>query len=84
LAAWLVNLVGFKDIATIPNKITTPFEDIATLPGLEQNYIALAYGLGFMQGNGSVMFRPGDNVTWEEFAEVLLKALPRIEKMTYM
>ena len=84
LAAWLVNLIGFKDITTIPNKITTPFEDIATLPGREQNYIALAYGLGFMQGNGSVMFRPGDNVTWEEFAEVLLKALPRIEKMTYM
>jgi len=51
---------------------------------VEQNYIALAYGLGFMQGDGSVMFRPGDNVTWEEFAEVLFKALPRIEKIPVM
>ena len=84
LATWLVNLVGFKDIATIPIKITTTFEDITTLPEREQNYIALAYGLGFIQGDGSVMFRPGDNVTWEEFAEVLFKALPRIEKIPVM
>ena len=82
LTTWLVNLVGFKDIAAIPNKIMTPFEDITTLSEREQNYIALAYGLGFMQGDGSEMFRPGDQVTWEEFAAVLIKALPRIEKIT--
>ena len=51
---------------------------------MEQNYIALAYGLGFMQGDGSELFRPGDQVTWEEFAAVLIKALPRIEKITVM
>ena len=80
LATWLVNLVGFKDIASIPNKITTPFEDLTTLSEREQNYIGLAYGLGFMQGDGSGMFRPIDQVTWEEFATVLLKSLPRIDK----
>lgn len=78
LATWLVNAVGYQDVTRITNRIETPFQDLADLCGREQNYVGLAYGLGFMRGDGSARFRPGGEVTWEELSAAVLKALPQI------
>lgn len=79
LAAWLVNAAGYGEVAAIPNRITSPFADTAALSGREQNYIGLAYGLGFMRGDGTGGFRPDDPVTWEELAAAVIRALPLLE-----
>ena len=79
LAAWLVNAAGYGEVAAIPNRITSPFADTAALSRREQNYIGLAYGLGFMRGDGTRRFRPDETVTWEELAAAVIRALPVLE-----
>ncbi|MFZ5631843.1 MAG: S-layer homology domain-containing protein [Bacillota bacterium] len=82
LAAWLVNSMGYKNVASITNKIESPFNDIAELSRQDQNYIGLANGLGFMAGNGTQNFRPGAAVTWEELSAAVLKAAPKLRNRT--
>jgi hypothetical protein len=84
LAAWLVNAAGYGEVAAIPNRITSPFADTAPLSGREQNYIGLAYGLGFMRGDETGRFRPDDPVTWEELAAAVIRALPLTRPMPDM
>lgn len=55
------------------------FTDLETLSVREQNYIGLAYGLGFLRGDGIGKFRPDDPVTWEELAAAVIRALPLLE-----
>ncbi|MGI9952899.1 PepSY domain-containing protein [Moorellaceae bacterium AZ2] len=76
LAAWLVNAARYGEVASIPNRITSPFTDLEGLSVREQNYIGLAYGLGFMRGDGIEKFRPEDPVTWEELTAAVIRALP--------
>ncbi|MEW6458419.1 MAG: YcdB/YcdC domain-containing protein [Bacillota bacterium] len=78
LAAWLVNAVGYGEVTRISNQISTPFNDVSALLLRDRNYIGLANGLGFMHGDGAGTFRPADEVTWEELAAAVVKALPRI------
>jgi len=80
LATWLVNAAGHKDVTAIPNRITSPFQDMVGLSGQVQNYLGLAYGLGFMKGDSAHMFRPGDPVTWAELSAVITRALPQMRK----
>jgi hypothetical protein len=82
LAAWLVNAVGYGEVSKISSQISTPFNDVHALPLRDRNYIGLAYGLGFMTGDGSGAFRPADEVTWEELAAAVMKALPQIRANT--
>lgn len=77
LAKWLVKGLGYKEAAAIPNKIEVHFRDISTLTREEQNYIALANGLGLLAGDGD-SFRPGEAVTWEELSAAVMKAAPRL------
>lgn len=77
LAEWLVKGLGYKEAAAIPNKIKAPFNDISTLTRKEQNYIALANGLGLLAGEGH-SFRPDAAVTWEELSAAVMKAAPRL------
>ncbi|MCL5056847.1 MAG: S-layer homology domain-containing protein [Actinobacteria bacterium] len=78
LAAWLVNGLRYREVASIPGLIESPFKDISELPLKDRNSIGLASGLGLLSGDGSGNFRPHDSVTWEELAAVAIKLSPRL------
>lgn len=80
LAAWLVSGLGYREVASIPSLIESPFKDISGLPLKDRNNIGLACGLGLLSGDGSGNFRPLDSVTWEELAAVIMKLPSRLNE----
>lgn len=73
LAEMLIRALRHETVARMPVQIPHPFRDLDKAGRLEQNYAALANGLGLMTGAGR-LFRPGDPVTRAEAAVVLVRA----------
>ena len=78
LSRWLVDAMGYREVAQMGNTVSSSFKDIGSLTQVEKNYLGLGQGLGLMQGDSGGMFRPGDSLTWEELAAVVLKASPKL------
>ncbi len=78
LARWMVNALGYAEVAKINTNIISSYKDIASLSATDRNYIGLAQGLGIMQGDETGLFKPSDNVTWEELAAVVINSAPKI------
>lgn len=76
LAKWMVNAMGYGDVAKMKNTINSTFKDISDLSATDRNYIGIVQGLGMMQGDESGKFNPNDNVTWEELAAIVIKSAP--------
>lgn len=78
-AAWLINALGYEEVAGIRGHIETPFKDAAqTTPALA-NHVALAGQLGLMGGDTQGNFRPRAGLTWGEAAAVTTMAAPRLQ-----
>ncbi|AGL00395.1 YcdB/YcdC domain-containing protein [Desulfoscipio gibsoniae] len=78
LARWMVNAMGYAEIAKINNNIASSYKDIASLSATDRNYIGLAQGLGIMRGDETGLFKPSDSVTWEELAAVAINSAPKM------
>lgn len=78
LARWMVNAMGYAEVTKINNNITSSYKDIASLSATDRNYIGLAQGLGIMRGDETGLFKPSDNVTWEELAAVVINSAPKM------
>ncbi|MTI83080.1 MAG: hypothetical protein FH756_04085 [Firmicutes bacterium] len=79
LAVWMVNVLGYKEVAGAPISMTVDFADTASISAGKENYVAITAGLGLMNGNGKGSFRPQKPVTWGELASVVIKAAPKLK-----
>ncbi|ACV61349.1 S-layer domain protein [Desulfofarcimen acetoxidans DSM 771] len=84
LARWMVNAMGYAEIAKINNNIASSYKDIASLSATDRNYIGLAQGLGIMRGDETGLFKPSDSVTWEELAAVAINSAPKMRNKSGM
>lgn len=62
----------------MPVKIELKMADAELVNENSRNYVAIACGLGLMQGDDNGLFRPADQVTWAELAVLVTKAAPRL------
>lgn len=76
MAVWLVNTLGYQEIATSPIKIEIPFKDLDKNP--YQKHIALVAALGLFTGDKDGHFQPQQPVTWAELATVVTRLAPKI------
>ncbi|MCL6561189.1 MAG: S-layer homology domain-containing protein, partial [Firmicutes bacterium] len=77
-AIWLVRALGYKEIANMPVKIEIKLADAELVNENSRNYVAIACGLGLMQGDENGLFRPSDNITWAELSSLVTRAMPRL------
>ncbi len=68
MAVWLVNCLGYQDIARMKNGITVSFRDLNQITSDKQNYVGLADGLGLLNADAEQNFRPKAAITWAEMA----------------
>jgi len=78
LAVWLVNSLGYREVAKMESKIEMPFKDAARISADKQNYVALAAGLNLLSADESGNFRPQAPVTWAEMATVAIRMAAKI------
>ena len=74
LVKLLVRMLGLERAARAEGIYRVPYADAASLPPDALGYAALAWGLGFVKGDG-VNFTPGHEVTRAEAAAALVRAL---------
>lgn len=84
LARWIVNAMGYAEVAQISNNIASSYKDIASLSAADRNYIGLAQGLGIMPDDETGFFRASDSVTWEELATAAINSAPQIRNQNSM
>ncbi len=77
LAIWLVNSLGFQEIAEMPNRIDTPFRDVGQISANKPNYVGLVSGLGLLTPDSAGNFRPQEEVSWAQMALVAGRLAPR-------
>jgi hypothetical protein len=70
LAVWLINSLGYQEIALMSNHIETPVKDKARISPDKQNYVGLAYGLGLMNPDQNGYWYPQQNVNWAQMAVI--------------
>ncbi|MGB9905099.1 MAG: S-layer homology domain-containing protein, partial [Desulfotomaculales bacterium] len=74
LVKLLVRMLGLERAARAEGIYRVPYADAASLPPDALGYAALAWGLGFVKGDGT-NFTPGHEVTRAEAAAALVRAL---------
>lgn len=77
LAVWLINALGYQDIAQMSNRIETPVKDNVRISPDKLNYAGLAYGMGLMSPDQSGYWRPQENITWAQMAVIATRLVPR-------
>jgi len=78
LTVWLVRALGYGDVAGMPVKIELKAADAAKISEQSLNYVAIAWGLGLLEGDENSLFRPADQATWAELASLVTRAAPRL------
>ena len=77
-AAMLVRALGYGSIAGLIQDMSLPFRDVKANNG----YIVMAYGLGLMDGTSVTAFSPGDHVTREQAAAILMRLHDKLHNPT--
>lgn len=80
VATWLVRALGYGDVAAMPVQIELKVADAGQVSEPSRNYVAIACGLGLMQGDENGQFHPSDNITWAELSSLVAKAMPLLRK----
>jgi len=70
LAVWLVNSLGYQEVAAIKNRIDTPFKDADQIAPDKANYVGVVEGLRLLRVDASQCFHPQDAIKWAEMANV--------------
>ena len=65
----LVRALGYGSIAGLIQDMSLPFQDVKANSG----YIAMAYGLGLIDGTSVTAFSPNGHVTREQAAAILMR-----------
>ncbi len=74
LARLMIRFLGLDRAARAKGIFTVPFADAPSISPDSLGYVALAYGLGILRGDGSY-FRPADPVSRAEAAVALVRTL---------
>lgn len=77
LVKLLLDCTGYGDVAQIPGIFRCDFADAEDIPEEYMGYVALAWGLGLVEGDGSNCFQPTAPATRAEAAAVLYRYLDR-------
>ena len=77
LCRCFVSLSGMREAAELKGIFACGFTDEDQIPEEELGYVAIAKGLGVVQGDRSGAFRPGDGATRQELAVMLYRYLSR-------
>lgn len=77
LAVWLVNSLGYQEVAAIKNRIDTPFRDAEQIAQDKANYVGLVEGLGLLGTDENKYFHPQAAITWAEMANVATRLASR-------
>lgn len=74
---YLVNALGYKEVAVLPGIFSAGFKDDKTIPAGLMGYVAIARGIGIIRGDQNGMFRPNDISTRVMAAIMLHNCLSR-------
>jgi len=77
LCRCFVGLAGLGEAAELKGIYATGFADEADIAGADLGYVALAKGLGVVEGDENGAFRPADSATRQELAVMLYRYLAR-------
>ncbi len=77
LCRCFVGLSGMQEAAELKGIFRCGFSDEDRIPEAELGYVAIAKGLGVVQGDRSGAFRPTDGATRQELAVMLYRYLSR-------
>ena len=77
LCRCFVGLSGLKEAAGLPGIFRTGFADEAEIPEADLGCVAIAKGLGVVQGDLDGCFRPEDSATRQDLALMLYRYLGR-------
>ena len=77
LCRCFVGLSGLKEAAEMQGIFLCGFTDDEAIPAADVGYVAIAKGLGVVQGDGNGAFRPGDGAARQELALMLYRYLSR-------
>ncbi len=77
LVQLLLDCTGYGDVARIPGIFRCDFADAADIPDRYMGYVALAWGLGLVEGDSEGCFRPAAPASRAEAAAVLYRYLDR-------
>ena len=69
---YIIDSAGYYKIATLPDIFITDFADNSELKRADTGFIAIARGLGLVEGSAN-MFRPYDNITRAEAITLIFK-----------
>ncbi|MDD4803053.1 MAG: S-layer homology domain-containing protein [Syntrophomonas sp.] len=76
-AVWLVNSLGYQEVAAIKNHIDTSFGDADQISPDKANYVGIAEGLGLLRADENKYFHPQDAITWAEIANAVTRLAVR-------
>lgn len=79
LAVWLVNGIGYQEVANLPIRMESPFKDVPN-DHPHRNSIAIIQALGVFNGDENGLFKPQQPVTWAELASVITKVAPKLNQ----
>ena len=77
LCRCFVSLSGMQEAAALKGIFACGFSDEDQIPEEDLGYVAIAKGLGVVQGDRSGAFRPADGATRQELAVMLYRYLSR-------
>ena len=77
LCRCFVSLSGMQEAAKLQGIFRTGFTDEEEIPEEDLGYVAIAKGLGVVQGDRSGAFRPAEGATRQELAVMLYRYLSR-------
>lgn len=80
LAVWVVNGIGYGEVANLPVKIESGIRDWQKINTDYRNHVAIAHGLRIFAGDKEGNFNPKKPVTWAELATVITRAAPKLNK----
>ncbi|MEN1761262.1 S-layer homology domain-containing protein [Anoxynatronum sibiricum] len=73
LVVWMTRFTGYRQLAAATHIFQVPYTDADTISKEAVGAVAINYGLGIISGSGQ--FRPQDEVTMAETADILYKAV---------
>lgn len=73
LAVWMTRLMGYRQLAAATGIFQVPYTDAETISQEALGAVAINYGLGIISGTGA--FRPNEEATMAETADMVFKAV---------
>ena len=79
LAVWIINAIGYKEVAESPVSMEVQSKDASKISKGKRNYVALARAFKLLTDDRGGNFRPQDPVNWGQLAAAITRAFPKLE-----